>query len=385
MKLPQNILDIIVSNKTSLGDNPALPPELSEKFLVSVVGKYYDELLTHFDSIDIEELTRDLSQSLADCKRFESSNKEALEKLCSDIVVELFNIPNDTVIMDMKLVSKVDAKQERLVPENSDDFSFDSIEDMNSLTSEIYKRRMLNVLIMGASMYYAENVDAYSEELSHINNQLPSIYKKILCINDLLLFHTKQSLNKKETDGGKVDVYISSPDTPVKINAEGIMFPVLLEETIRGLLELSIAHGLPEERDRAEYITSKTDFKLAEVWDQRLGVPLWKRIIKVMNEIDEDPIEVGLNFIFMEISKLKPTNFNSIMQEILAGTKVGHTVLKELSNKIHHNKEQDDFDDYMQQQYNDYQYPLNDDGEFTSDELINDDLCSSVVLDEEDY
>lgn len=384
MKAPKNILDIIVSNKTSLGDNPALPPELEEKFLVFLVNEHYSNLASHFDSIDVEELSNDLSKSLTECKRYESQSKEALEKLCMQLVNEIFRIPNDTIFFDMKLVNQIDTRQERLVPENSKDYSFDSIEDMNNLTSEIYKRRLLNALIIGAATYYAENISFYTDELNHISPNLPSLYKKILTINSLLLFHTKQDINSNRKDGGKVDVYLSNPETPVKIKSEGIIFPVLLEETIKGLLELSISHGLPESREKAEYITSKSDFKLAEVWDQRLGLPLWKRIVSVMKNIGEDPLEIGLNFLFMEISKLKPNHFNTVMQEVFANTKAGHHIMKELSNKIQYEKERDEFDDYMSQQTDDNQYPLND-GDFTSDELINDDLCSTNILDETDY
>ena len=381
MKAPKNILDIIISNKTSLGDNPALPPELDEKFLVFLVNNHYNELSKHFDSINIEELTSDLNKSLTECKRIESKCKEALEKLCSDIINEIFMIPEDTITIDMKLVNQVDTKQLRLTPENTADYSFDSIEDMNNLTSEIYKRRLLNALTIGAAMYYAENVDAYKDSLSKIDPRLPFLYKKILCINSLLLFHTKHNLQEKHTDGGKVDVYLSDPSQPVKIKAEGIMFPVLLEESIKGLLELSISHGLPQEKSKAEYITSKADFKLAEIWDQRLGLPLWKRINKVVKNNNINPIEVGLNFIFMEISRLKPTHFNGVMQEIFAGTKVGNDIISQIINKINYNKEQDEFDDYIAQRNDDEQFPLNDE-EFTSDDLINDDLCATNILDE---
>ena len=86
----------------------------------------------------------------------------------------------------------------------------------------------------------------------------------------------------------------------------------------------------------------------------------------------------------MEISKLKPSHFNAVMQEVFANTKAGHSIMKELSNKIHYEKERDEFDDYMLQQANDNQYPLND-GDFSSDELINDDLCATNILDETDY
>jgi hypothetical protein len=386
MKIPKNILDIISSNKTSLGDNPALPPDLEDKFLVFLVNKYYEGLLTHFDSVDVEELTNDLSYAMTECKNLESNCKEALEKLCLDIVNEIFNIPNDTLVLDMKLVDKVDAKQERLVPESSADYSFESIEDINSLTSEIYKRRLLNVLIMGAAMYYAEHTEIYSHILDKIDERLKPIYDKIMLVNNLLLFHTKQSLSNKQKDGGKVDVYISNEDTPVRIEAKGIFFPILLEETIKGLLELSIAHGLPKDKEKAEFVLSKTDFKLAEIWDQRLGVPLWEQILKIMSEIEENPLEIGLNFFFMEISQLNPKQFNLAMQEIFTNTKAGKRLVKEIINKIRYQKEMDDFNDYMSsQQPNSEEYPLNDDECLTPDDLLNDDLCATTILDEENY
>lgn len=385
MKLPKNILNIILSNKTSLGDNPALPPDLEDKFLVFLVNDYYESLLEHFDSVNVDELVDDLSYTMTKCKNIEKSNKEALEKLCADIINELFNIPNDTLVLEMKLVDKVDAKQERLLPETSSNFSFDSIKDMNSLTSEIYKRRLLNTLVIGAAMYYAEKTNAYANGLHKINEELTFLYKKITCINNLLLFHTKQNLTDKHKDGGRVDVYISDETTPVRIESQGLLFPILLEETIKGLLELSISHGLPIEREKAEYVTSKADFKLAEIWDQRLGLPLWQKIVDVMDKIGEDPLEVGLNFLFMEISQLPPTQFNSAMQEIFADTKVGQKFLKEVSVKITREKDLDDFNDYMSNQQNNKEvYPIND-AEFTPEELITDDLCASTVLDEEDY
>lgn len=387
MKAPKNILDIIISNKTSLGDNPALPPELNEKFLVFLVNKHYNDLASRFKYIDIDGMSDELNHSLTECQKIERANKEALEMLCSDVINELFGIPNDTLIFDMKIVGEVDTKQERMVPENMEDYSFDSIEDMNNITSEIYKRRFLNSLIIGAAMYYTECVDLYSEKISKIDDRLPLLYKKIMYLNDFLLFHTKNDLTKKQVDGGKVDVYLSEPTTPVRIESQGLIFPILLQETIKGLLELSISHGLPNNAEKAKYITSKTDFKLAEVWDQRLGLPLWGRIVELMDKIGEDPLNVGLNFVFMEIAKLRPSTFNSAMQEILAHTKAGASIIGKISEDILYQKEKDEFDDYMTQKCVDNKFPLNDDDseEFTSDELINDDLCSTTILDEMDY
>ena len=382
MELPKNILNIIASNKTSLGDNPALPPEMDDKFLVFLVDDYYKELLTHFDSIDIEELTDDLSATMAECKRIENDNKEALEKLCFEFVNDVFNIPSDTLSINMELVDKVDTQQERLLPESSDSFSFDSIDDIHTLTNEIYKRRFLNALIVGAAMDFAEMYIFVENKLDGINETLRRNYKKIWFINNLLLFHTKQNLSKKQKDGGNVDVYISDETTPVRIEVKGILSPILVEETIKGLFELAISHGLPKDKDKAEYIMSKADFKLAEVWDQRVGLPLWRRVRKIMNECE---ISVQPSFLLMELASLETDKFNTTMQEILAGTKMGRHLIKEIVRNIHYNMDMDDFDDYIsnQQQPQD-EIPINDE-EFTSDDLINDDICSINVMDEEEY
>ena len=382
MELPKNILNIITSNKTSLGDNPALPPEMDDKFLVFLVDDYYKELLTHFDSIDIEELTDDLSATMTECKRIENENKEALEKICFEFVNNVFNIPSDTLSIDIELVDKVDTQQERLVPENSDNFSFDSIDDIHSLTNEIYKRRFLNALIIGAAMDFAEQYIFVENKLDEINGTLRENYKKIWFINNLLLFHTKQSLSKKQKDGGNVDVYISDETTPPRIEAKAILSPILVEETIKGLLELAISHGLPKDKDKAEYVMSKADFKLAEVWDQRVGLPLWIRIRKIMKECN---VSVHPSFLFMELASLETDKFNTTMQEILAGTKMGRHLIKEFVRNINYNIDMDDFDDYISnQQLPQDEIPMNDE-EFTSDDLINDDICSINVMDEEEY
>ena len=381
MELPKNILNIIASNKTSLGDNPALPPEMDDKFLVFLVDDYYKELLTHFDSIDIEELTDDLSATMTECKRIENENKEALEKLCFEFVNDVFNIPSDTLSIDMELVDKVDTQQERLLPENSDSFSFDSIDDIHTLTNEIYKRRFLNALIVGAAMDFAETYIFVENKLDEINETLRRNYKKIWFINNFLLFHTKQNLSKKQKDGGNVDVYISDETTPPRIEAKAILSPILVEEAIKGLFELAISHGLPKYKEKAEYVMSKADFKLAEVWDQRVGLPLWRRIRKIMKECN---VSVHPSFLFMELASLETDKFNTTMQEILAETKIGRHLIKEIARNVNYNMDMDDFDDYISnQQLPQDEFPINDE-EFTSDDLINDDICSINVMDEEE-
>lgn len=96
----------------------------------------------------------------------------------------------------MHLVNSVDSKDERLIPEKTVDYTFDDINDMNALTDEVYKRRMLDCLVAGASLYYSERLSNYLQDLFDIDAELPSLYKRIFELNKILLYTEKIPLTK---------------------------------------------------------------------------------------------------------------------------------------------------------------------------------------------
>ena len=279
-------------------------------------------------------------------------------------------IPDDTLNIEASIVNNIDVDSERLVPEKTDDFSFDSINDMKYLTDEIYKRRMLNCLISGASTMYMFKPDFFLTDLYKINPELPYLYEKIMRYNEILLYSENDNItNEDSTDAGCVNIYIETDMNKVRVHSEGIIFPVLLSETIKGLLELAISHGLPENREKAEYVLKKADFKLAENWDLRLGMPLWNRIEKAFKDIDVNIDEIGVNFFFMQLSMLEPSEFNNFLQEVFLGTKDGMERLFNMVNNIMQEKDMDEFDDYMKNM-NASQYQITDADYFEPNELI---------------
>lgn len=380
--LPKHIINSLLSNKTSLGEHPSFPPDEEEKFLVYLLDDYYNEVSNNVDLNNEELIKKDLQKLLSQCKKIESSNINALENLCINVLNNIFDIPEETIDINCKLVQSVDTSKQRFLPEKTTNYSFDDIADMKYLTQEIYKRRMLNALVVGASMFYANHIDFYVQELFKIHPELPSLYKKILDLNSKLLYLQKDSLSTdKNTDGGKVDVTISSYDNKVIINAEGIIFPILMEESIKGILEVAIAHGLPQDRKKALYVTKKSDFKLAEVWDMRLGVPLWLNIVSLFDEIGVDILNKGMiNFFLYEISQMECDVFNDFLQNVFKHTNKGKQDLENIALNIIHEKELDDFNDFMSQK-NSSKYTINDEEEyFTSDELINDEYFTQEEL-----
>jgi len=387
--LPKHILNLLSTNKTSLGKHPAFPPDRDDMFTTYLLQETFDELCDKVDDIDYKTMKDELARIIGECKKIERKNKEALEQLCGKIINDIFQIPNDCIDLQIFLVDNVDVSNQRILPEKTNDFSFDNIQDMNNLSSEIYKRRILNSLVEGASMYYMNYFKKYINELYEINADLPSLYKKIIDYNNILIYCEKDHINKENIgNAGKVDVVISSRDTYPSIKAEGILMPILLEETIKGLLELSISNGLPEDFEKAKYVISKSDFKLAEMWDMRIGYPLWKLIENGMKDCGYEMTEVGINFFLMQLSEMDYETLNNSLQEIFAKTKKGKEILSDIADEILYEKDKDEFDDYIRTK-NDSTVQLNDDDCFdaeellwdnddeecfTADELINDDI-----------
>lgn len=372
VELPKHIIKSLRTNRTSLGEHPAFPPEEEEKFIVNLVSDTFNEIVENTDIEDVTVLENELSTIIGQCRKIEKDNIQALEELSYKIITEMFDIPSDTLKMEGKIVNKIDTSTERLVPEKTEGFSFDDIEDMNYLSGEIYKRRMLNALVAGASMYYMNYIGNYIKEIFEINPDLPSLYKKMIDDNNLLLYISKDTLNTKETtDGGKVDVTISSKDEYPIIKAEGLLFPILFEEIVKGILELAISHGLPNNVEKAKYVIGKADFKIAEVWDMRLGYALWKLIQDEISECGYDILEIGINFFLMELSQMDTEEFNSTLKEIFARTKKGKRNIDEIVQRITYNKDKDEFDDYIKTK-NDSTIQINDDEYFTPEELITD-------------
>lgn len=368
LKLPQHIINALKTNSTSLGDHPAFPPRGGDDFIFNIVLNSFKNICGD-TNLSLEQIKELLDKCLTRAKSLERKHISKLEELCGEVVSDFFNIPEDSVIIDMDIVDNISFDDERMEPEKTEGFSFEDIAEMQSLTEEVYKRRMLNALIAGAALYYAQNMSPYLDKLFEINEDLPSLYKKILKYNNILTFFEEENIDPKEnTDAGRVDVVVSSSQELPKIKAVGLIFPILVEETIKGILELAISHGLPEATEQASYIIGKSDFKVAELWDIRIGYALWMIILNQVEKSGYDLKEVGLNFFFMELSELSCEDFNSVLKEVFAGTKAGKQALEDICGKIENEKEKDAFNGFISSKKSD-----NEGHFFSPDELfIND-------------
>ena len=268
-------------------------------------------------------------------------------RICINYVIDLFGVPEETVDIVTELCDEVDLNRDSIILDpldNDGDVEFVNVEDAMSIKGEVYKRRLLNALSMGAAIRMTD-MESLSEEINQLNPKLTDLYNKIISLNNYLLY-TKSDFgltDENKMQMGTVEVSLATEDSKVKIEAQGVIFPILLTELIRGFMELFTSHGLPKDRQQAMMVIGKSDFLKAEPWDMKLGPMLWDLLSNTFNDINS----VELPYLLKRISKLNVDKFNYLMKEIFAKTRRGKEIMSKISFKSKNDIEYDKFVDKM--------------------------------------
>jgi hypothetical protein len=348
-ELPSDILYAIYQNNTSLGNNPAIPDIYGTPYLYHVVEKAFNEAketlkeIGSIDDVKGDSIKEVLARLIKLCQEKERPYRNQLEKICFDHVIDMFGVPKDMVDILVELKDKIEINSNtvRIDPADGEDFTLDSLVDAMSIKKEVFKRRLLDVLCLGAGVSVSNSINNYKEDIAKIDPMLPDLYFKILSLNNYLLFETENFdiTDKNPRQMGTVEIFLGKEDDKVRIKAQGMIFPVLLCEMVRGFMELFISHGLPTDRDKAIAVIEKSDYLKAEPWDMRLGPSLWKLFEKSANDVDF----TQMPYLLKRVSSLDIRKFNFLFKEIFASTKKGKEIMSILSDKAKKDCEYDDF------------------------------------------
>lgn len=337
--LPQYLFKLVKSHTTSLGDNEIFPSGDEYPFDYILLKERFNEISDVIEELGIQDISEDglmseLSSLLKECKELETPIRDSLERICENAVNRLFAIPKDIINIKCKLVDKIKFKKSiRLRPESDEDieYSFEDVQDIEFSKKAIGKRRVIDSLIQGGSYLYANIIGLYASEINKINPRLLQLYRIITAINDYLLFIKKEEMtDDKPMQGSYVETHLGMGGDKTTISAQGLIFPLLLQETIRGMFELFSAHGLPQDTKKAQYVVKKADFVLAEPWDLRLGVGLWKRVFGKIQDTNMIP------YMFQSLASLNTDEFYLSMKEILSLTKKGNEIIDNLMASAEH-------------------------------------------------
>lgn len=336
-KINEKILSEILNNNTffenCFGNNDLLKRITCDTFN----GLVKNKVLCDVDSV--QDIVNRLEILIKKCVEIETPIRDNLEKACFNAVVNFFNIPDDFIVLDLKLCDEIVVNHEYVLTDPVDNGDFIDDDEINTI-NEVKKRKILLALCVGAGMCASRHFDLYCDEIPSGYNELKNIYHEILILNTILLFlrNDDEITDRDNKQIGYSIIKFGSKENKTHISVKGKIFPVLFAETIRALMELFISHGLPENKTLAKSIMEKTDFIKSDPWLMRIGPRLWSLFSKGFYNIDTCDIPyVMKNLAKMDYANLcemvngtidKSKNYKIMLKKILSQSKKDSEYLK---------------------------------------------------------
>ena len=299
------------------------------------------------DTVDNSVIMKEQMPLVMAAMAMEEDNKEALEKLAVEMIMEEFDIPEGAVEFEAKLNPNITREGTIDVPTESKlDEEFNNNDEKVMANKHVKKRRVLNALTQGAAKSVNHMFHMVHDPLVNINPRLPGNYKKMMSAADYMYFIIPDM--DLGVNGGKCDCdYIETEDGGTKpvIKAEALVFPVLVHELYKGVMGVLSTVGLPTEENIAEYVIGKADFIKAEPDDMRLGTPMWRRFCDC---IPGDYFNLK-HYVYSNLVALPPDEFNSTMKEVLGKTTEGKTLISDMVSEIKQQNIEDEYNESLNQ------------------------------------
>lgn len=323
-----------------LGGNKSLPKTMDNKhYSEKIASKRFKDLVTkvkRYWGVEVvnPRMAMQVMTLLQQAMHLESAHRAELEQLAIDLIREEFDIPDDQVDIEAKLTDAPISDEGMSQSEEDVEMpNIESEEDIDRLNSEVQKRRMLNAIMQGAAKKGHYMFHMVDEQLTQIEPRLMDIYGKLMSMTDLTYWMIPDMTGSGSGGGGDMKggrEYLDLSGDKPKIIAEAWIFPVLLNELIKGTMELLAAHGLPEDKREAQYVIGKADTLDSEVWDMRLGPIIWEKFI---DAIEGDAYDIK-HYLYYEVAKMPANEFHTFMKELLSGSKKGKEMLVDLANEV---------------------------------------------------
>ena len=177
-------------------------------------------------------------------------------------------------------------------------------------------------------------------EIFDLNEDLPHIYSQIMKINDYLVFTNNVKIDdENHKQGGFVEIKLSHKDEISAIESTGIIFPILLQETVRGVVDMISTYGLPDDIESAKRVTNISDALENDPWNMRLGPAMWERILSSIPKFQTE----NFAYFYKALVELPTDEFSIYMKEVFANTRRGKEKMENLYNQSKYDKEYNNF------------------------------------------
>lgn len=339
----------LINGETSLGkDHPIFPEGDETSFEQKIMGERFSEVTNRYkraygvNTINPAQVISEMMPLVRTTMELEANHRKELEDLAVKMIREEYDMPEDVVEINAVLTKdiSIEGTKKNATPQKYK-MEFESHAEMVNANDEVYKRRFINAMTQGAAKKCNHMFHLVEDEVGNLEPKLNGIYSKLMSSADYMYYLVPNM--DEGINGGVVRVKFPNKDNPkLVIDAQAMVFPVLIHELVKGVMEILSAHGLPK-KQLGEYVISKADFLSAEPWDMRMGPALWGRFTDM---IDADDFNLK-HHIYSELVALPVKEFNEKMKEIMAGTKEGKKIIKDIVKIVKSDMENDEFNQAM--------------------------------------
>lgn len=326
------------SKTHSLAKNAAYPDEdfdniIADERFKEIIDKL--QSYVHDKHTDVENM-RDLQMLLMkvynEVIEIEADHIEELEKLAIDLICKEFNISEDDVDFEAKMIKHGEISLSDIDDEDVADIA----DDLTGLELEVEKRKFINSLIHGSAVKATYAYHLISDGLKKIHPGLVDMYSILSVMSEYGYWVVPDNIGGEEASVGKMKLDLQD-DTP-KIIVQATSFPFLIHELAKGVTELLMSHDSLTSIER-EKVIKAADSLASERMALRLGPGFWQRL---NNAIYDSRNEEYKNNIIAVLSSKPAAEFNAIMKNILSGdknaTKEINGIVKDIKHDISKHK-----------------------------------------------
>lgn len=316
-RMDPNLERKLASPESLYAQNPAMKKGASDvqRLVSNRFQKVAEKLsqVTGIENLSSQQtqgmIYQEMMRKLPSIMRIEGQHREELEELAKEAALEETEVPADWYEIEALLNRQpINTGNFRYKPEEEEDeeedenetpeipsFDIEDLTDEEVLELEKHKRNIINAIIQGAAKkgHYIFQKPDIKARLDEIDPSLYRDYLGIMAINDFLYFSMEQMIEMMSQTGqgvaGKVELKNNdeegdegdeggeeTPDT--KIVAEGMIFPILCHEIIKGIEEAKGRHGLPKDPSLRQKVQGQVDILSNEPMQLRIGPEIVEKL-----------------------------------------------------------------------------------------------------------
>lgn len=283
------------------------------------------------------QLSIQASRILMEIKRAESQKETELEQLCERLVREHFKIPANRLQFDLKLESEKIQVNQDPEPAQVQQQEEELVDEL--LNMERAKRRLLNAMTQGAAVDSTWIFRKVIPEIQAITGVRDLADKYSIFISTMMLGYwqfPEELLEMSLSGNGELNeaagagkTFIDTSTNPPTVVARAVIFPFLIHEAIKGVMEFLSKQRNPENPELVQKAMDLEDKVLYEIWDIRLGPAIWRRLYDlypdaIKNEEEKRKLQA---YIYSNVANLPVRDFLVLMKEVIGKTENGKTLI----------------------------------------------------------